>query len=299
MDIGEINSGEKETWVIPNISTIHNFRSFEIEQLEATGTDIYNSFGYGTHVMNSNELNIKELYDLTNFDLFFVGYSEIENNELVEYQYDQTKAPIPIELGIEFTSVVKLEDSENSSNYVEYTDTYNVIGQGTLKTYDDGDAEAMKMIYKEETREYINNVEVSYEERYEIVFYSKKGHYVTADITDPWNSEGSVTIQNLGYQKLVGKTASVYDNNFSSMKAFPNPIKPGHLLTIESQISLLDHKIDLYNINAQKIATLIFNEKNNNQYEVSIPEKLASGLYFYKVFDKDGGFVNNGKIQIQ
>jgi len=83
------------------------------------------------------------------------------------------------------------------------------------------------------------------------------------------------------------------------MKTFPNPIKPGHLLTIESQTSLLNHKIDLYNINAQKIATLIFNEKNNNQYEVSIPEKLASGLYFYKVFDKDGGFVNNGKIQIQ
>lgn len=66
-------------------------------------------------------------------------------------------------------------------------------------------------------------------------------------------------LKNIRYQKLAGKTASVNDNNFSSMKTFPNPIKPGHLLTIESQTSLLNHKIDLYNINAQKIATLIFN----------------------------------------
>lgn len=299
MDIGGILSGQKETWVIPNLSTMANFQSGEIQQMDASGTDIKNSFGYGSHVMYSSELNVTELYDLTDVDLFFVGYTEIEDNQLVEYQYDQTKAPIPIELDLEFTSIVKLEDSDDPQDYVEYTDTYYVIGQGTLKTYDDGDADAMKMIYKEETREYEDNVLISYEERYEIVFYSKKGHYVTADITDPWNSEGSVTLQNMIYQKLESKTASVNDEVTSDLKVFPNPINAGETLTIESQISLENNVVEVFTINGQKVSTLQFTKKNNNQYQTTVPQKLARGIYFYKVHDQKGGFLNNGKIQVK
>lgn len=299
MDIGGILSGQKETWVIPNLSTMANFQSGEIQQMDASGTDIENSFGYGSHVMYSSELNVSELYDLTDVDLFFVGYTEIEENQLVEYQYDQTKAPIPIELDLEFTSIVKMEDPDYPQDYLEYTDTYYVIGQGTLKTYDDADADAMKMIYKEETREYEDNVLISYEERYEIVFYSKKGHYVTADITDPWNSEGSVTLQNMIYQKLESKTASVIDEVTSDLKVFPNPINAGEILTIESQNSLENNVVEVFTINGQKVSTLQFTKTNNNQYQTSVPQKLASGIYFYKVHDQKGGFLKNGKIQVK
>jgi hypothetical protein len=216
MNIGNINSGSKETWVLPNLSAIPNFTSIVINQLDAKETDLYDSFGYGSHVLYSEDLGIRELYDLTDFDLYFVGYSEIEGQELVEYQYDQTKAPIPIELGLEYESVVNFADDE--LNFVEYTDTYYVIGQGTLKTFDEGDVDAMKMIYREVEKVVENGVEISNEERYEIVFYSKKGHYVTADITDPWNNEGEVTLSNMNYHKLESKTASVNDNFSENVK---------------------------------------------------------------------------------
>lgn len=299
MDIGEILSGQKETWTLPNLSTMTNFETIEIQQMDPVGTDIYDSFGYGSHLLYSNDLNIKELYDLTEYDLYFVGYNEIENNELIEYQYEQTKAPIPIELGIEFTSIVKLEDPEFPENYIEYTDTYYVIGQGTLKTYDDGDADSMKMIYKEETREFENNVEVSYSERYEIIFYSKRGHYVKADISDPWNSEGVVTLQNLNYQKLEAKTASVNDEVTSDLKVFPNPINAGETLTIQSQISLENNVVEVFNVSGQKVSTLKFTQTNNNQYQTLVPEKLASGIYFYKVHNQKGSVLKNGKIQVK
>ena len=298
MDIGKISSGVKETWVLPNLTTINGYKTFMIEQESAIGTELHNSFEYGTHHFSSTNSNTKELYDLTTQDLFFIGYSTIENGGLVEYQYDQTKAPIPIKLGIDFTSIVKLENDNNPLDYIEYKDFYYVIGQGTLKTFDDGDADAIKMIYKEEEREFKNNVEVSYSERFELVFYSKNGHYVTADITDPWNSENTVNLENMVYQKLAGKTASVNDELLSNITVFPNPIAAGATLTIDSKVSLKNHIVDIYNTNGQKVSSLPFTEKNSNQYETIISNNLAKGIYFYKIHDKKGSFIKNGKLQI-
>jgi hypothetical protein len=307
MNIGGINSGVKETWILPDLSQNSGFVQSKQFHIAPEETDIFELFGSGTHAFYTEDnLGRDDLYDLQTDKLTFVGYEQVveggdynNDDDWEEYQYDQLRAAVPLELGLNYGSVVKFEAEGDPTNYVEYTDIYTVIGEGTLKTYDDGDVDALKAIYKEETREFENNVEVSYSERYEIVFYSKKGHYIYADIEDPWNNEGEVSISNIVYQRVLGKTASVNDTNLSSIKVFPNPIKAGQTLTIESKISLLNNKIDLYNINAQKIATLNFNEKKNNQYEVSIPEKLASGIYFYKVLDKNGGFVNNGKIQIK
>ena len=298
MDIGAINSGTKETWVLPDFSTSTEYVSYTLDQLDPEGTDIYDSFEYGSHVIYSEELEIYELFDLTDFDLYFVGYEQIENGVWEEYQYDQTKAPIPVELGLNFISTVQfLTDIEGY--YTEYRDIYDVIGQGTLVTFDDGESDAIKMIYKEETREFEDNVEVSYSERYEIVFYSKKGHYVYADITDPWNSEGVVSLSNINYHKLEESTASVIDENLNVVTTFPNPIASGQTLTIASKVSLNSYDLALYNVNGQKICNLNFTESQNNQYQTIVPEKISSGLYFYKVHNTNGGFIANGKIQIK
>ncbi|PQJ80269.1 hypothetical protein BTO18_14250 [Polaribacter porphyrae] len=299
MDIGKISSGVKETWVLPNLSSVNGYKAFTVEQESAIGTKLYNIAEYGTHHLSSTSSNTKELYDLTTGDLFFIGYSTIEDGDFVAYQYDQTKAPIPIKIGLEFKSIVKLEDDDNSSNYVQYTDTYYVIGQGTLQTFDDGDAEAMKMIYREEEKEFENNIEISHRERYKLVFYSKKGHYVTAEITDPWNSEDTVNLENMIYQKLAGKTASVNDELLTDITIFPNPIATGATLTIDSKISLKNHIVDIYNTNGQKVSSLPFAEKNSNQYETTISNNLAEGIYFYKIHDKKGSFIKNGKLLIK
>jgi hypothetical protein len=70
-------------------------------------------------------------------------------------------------------------------------------------------------------------------------------------------------------------------------------------LTIESQISLENNIVEVFTINGQKVSTLQFTKTNNNQYQTSVPQKLASGIYFYKVHDQKGGFLKNGKIQVK
>ena len=61
MDIGKISSGVKETWVLPNLTTVNGYRTFTIEQESAIGTELHNSFGYGTHHFSSTNSDTKEL----------------------------------------------------------------------------------------------------------------------------------------------------------------------------------------------------------------------------------------------
>lgn len=299
MDIGSINSGFKETWVVPNLPELSGFKSISVEQINPEGINIYESFGYGSHILYSKDFEIYELYNIDDFDFNFIGYSEIEDGNLIEYEYEQAKAPIPIEMGLEYQSTVSFESNEIEIDSIQYKDIYNVIGQGILKTLSDGDVDGMKMIYKEETREFKDGIEMFYEERSEIVFYSKEGHYLTASIENPWNNEGVVTLNNLMFQKLDSKTASVQDIKFSDVKTFPNPIAAGQTLNIKSEVSLSSYAIAVYNVNGQKISNLNFSERKNNEYQVKIPQTISSGFYFYKIHNNTGIVVKNGKIQVK
>ena len=298
MDIGQNNSGVKETWVFADPQTT-NMQTVTLDQMEAEGTAIEDSFGQGTHVMYSKEHDFYELFDLQDdVDLLFVGSTVEENGFVTQNDYYQSRSPVPLELGLTFSSVVDFEDEDNTGYKIEYTDTYEVVGQGTLKTYDDGDAEALKMIYKEETREYQNDVETSYSVRYEVIFYSKKGHYIIGDIPNP-NVEGEVVLEGLKYQKIAQKTASVIEENNVFTKLFPNPVKANEVLHFESKISLQNHTVDLFNILGKKINTLSLSERNNNKYESTISANIANGLYFYNIKNKEGVVVANGKVQIK
>ncbi len=300
MDIGAIDSGVKETWVLPDFSKADDFTSIVQHQVEAAELDLYDKFGYGTHGIYSDQKFFRnDLYELSEEKLFFIAYEELENNLWEQYHYEQLKAPIPIELGTEFTSVVQFsnDDIEPSKNYTEYTDTYNVIGQGTLKTFDDGESDAMKLIYKEETREFENGEEISYSERYELVFYSKKGHYVIAAIDDP-NIEGLVDLKSIQYQKLKDKNLSVNDFSQNETKTFPNPIAAGETLTIQSKSELGSYSVDFYNIYGQHIKVPSQYENGSKKLQLKIPSDLTKGFYIYKIKSQDGSVVTNGKIQV-
>lgn len=307
MDIGSINSGVNETWILPDLSTNSNFTSATQTHIPASETDIYTSFGYGTHGIYSDEIIERDdLYDLQTDKLTFVGFEEVieggdynNDEDWEEYQYDQLRAVIPLELGLNYSSKAKFEEVGNPTNYIEYTDAYDVIGQGTLETYDSASAPALKVIYKEETRTFENNVEVSYSERYELIFYSKKGHYIYASIQDPYNNEGIVSLSNITYQKVLGKTASVREDKLEKITTFPNPVEAGQQLTFVSEIPLLESTLDIFNVNGQKIHSLSLTNKNTKQYQISIPKNIASGLYFYTVIDVKNTNTIQGKIQIK
>lgn len=300
MNIGAINSGVQETWVLPDFTKDSNYKSIIIDQIPVTGTALYDSFLYGTNAFYSKDANTYELYDLHEFELYLIGYNSLEDGVWKQYTMDQTKVPIPVKANLEHTSVVRYDGEVNpEDNYLEYTDVYYVVGQGTLQTFDDGDADALKLIYKREKRVMENGVLISFTTRFELVFYSKKGHYVVSEIDDPWSSTGEVTLKNMNYQRLESKTASVNESLFANTKTFPNPIAAGQLLTVESKISLINHSVIVYNVNGQQISNLTFSEGNNNQYQIKIPEQISSGLFFYKIHDKKGTILTNGKIKIE
>lgn len=299
MNIGEVDSDTSETWRLNDPGT-SNTNTIVLNQMKAEGTEIYDVFGQqGTHVMYSEQHDFYELFDLQDdIDLFFLGSIVAEDGDFIENEYYQSKSPVPLELGLEFSSVVEFEDEDVPGYKIEYTDTYYVVGQGTLETYDDGDADALKMIYQEEAREYQDDVETDYEVRYEIVFYSKKGHYITAEISDP-NAEGEVVLENLVYQKLQQKTASVNESKKTITKLYPNPVKSGQDIVIESSISLTGNTVDIFDMSGRKLAKLQLNDESNNQYKVNIPENLSNGLYYYIIKNNKGIVISNDRIQIQ
>ncbi|WP_299671823.1 T9SS type A sorting domain-containing protein [uncultured Polaribacter sp.] len=310
MDIGNIDSGENETWVLPNLKDL-NATTLDIMHVTPESSGVLEDFpDDATHAVYSKVLDIYEIFSLNEFDLFLYGYGEIDEDdedddgdfeERIAIDYYGTQSPIPLKLEEEYEGVVTfINDAPEGEELdsLQYTDYYRVIGQGTLKTFDDGDVDAIKLIYREEEREFKGGDTLALNIREEVIFYSKKGHYVRAAIDDALE-EGEVTLNNMMYQKISGKTASVHKSKIANVKMFPNPIASGQTLTIASEFSLNEYIIDVYTINGQKVNTLHFSESNNHQYQTRVPENLASGLYFYKVHDKKGAIFTNGKIQIK
>ncbi|WP_299671825.1 T9SS type A sorting domain-containing protein [uncultured Polaribacter sp.] len=311
MNIGNIDAGTNEIWELPNLVDM-NARIVDLTHVTPESSGVLEGFPEdATHAVYAEATDIYEIFSLNEFDLFLYGYGEIDEDdedddgdveERIAIDYYGTQSPVPLKIGESYEGVVTfINDAPEGAELdsIQYTDFYDVIGQGTLKTFDDGDAEALKLIYTEETREFKDGAEVSFATRDEIVFYSKRGHYIRAGITDARNSEGEVTLNNINYQKISGKTASVNNSKIAHVKMFPNPIASGQTLTIESEFSLNEYIIDVYTINGQKVNALHFSESNNHQYQTRVPENLASGLYFYKVHNKKGAVLTNGKIQIQ
>ncbi|WP_139956748.1 T9SS type A sorting domain-containing protein [Flavicella sediminum] len=311
MDIGYIDSGENEIWELPNLTNL-NAVSINFNHVAPEESGVLEDFpDDATHAVYSESEDLYEIYSLNEFDLFLYGYGEIDEEdydddgdttERISVDYYGTKSPVPLKLGEGYEGIVTFINEEPEGeelDSIQYRDIYYVVGQGTLKTFDDGDAEAIKLIYTEETREYKDGEVVLFETRDEIIIYSKEGHYVRAGINNPWNSEGLVTLNDINYQKVQGKTASIGTVDLNEVKIFPNPIVSGEILTIQSNIALSSYVVELYTIQGQKIQTFSLLDGNSSQqYKIKVPETLAGGIYFYQVHNEKGSRVKTGKIQV-
>ena len=302
MDIKDIDDTgtETQTWVMPNFNNYTNTK-IESENIGINVANLRDSFPNPTHAFLSDE-NIEDIYQLNEDELFFYGYGfNDENGALIEkYDYYVAQAPIPLKWGLDYTGevtfVYEADPQIDSTLFVQH---YDVIAQGTLKTFDDGDVDAVKAIFVEIENSYKNGVLFEKDSIEQIVWYSKKGHYLRGDLKDPWNKMGNVELKNMSYQKINTNTASTNDESLQAIKMFPNPIAPGKILTIESKKDLTSFSVVMYNITGQKINTLRFNKANNTLNQIKIPENLSSGIYFYKVVDKQGVTFKNGKIQVK
>lgn len=324
MDIGSIDAPNNELWVLPDLNSL-NADEVDVFHVtpESSGIvdDFYNEdyVVNATHAIHVESTDIYQIFGLDEQNLFLYGFGEIDEfdddedgdyEERIAIDWFGTQSPIPLKLGVNYESKVTFgtedyipfsdDDEYSGIDSVQYKDIYRVIGQGILRTFDDGDAEAIKLIYTEEERVFEGTDTISFEKRQEIVFYSKKGHFVRANIDDAENSEGNVTFDGIVYQKIKDKkTASVNDENLLNIKSYPNPVKAGQIFTLGSKSSLINNTIDIYNVSGQRISSSLFTNTGNNKYQTKIPDNISSGIYFYKVKNQKGVAVKQGKIKIE
>ena len=324
MDIGYIDAANNELWVLPNLKDL-NAAEVDVFHVtpESSGIvdELYNQdyVVNATHAIHVESTDIYQIFGLDEENLFLYGLGEIDEfdddedgdyEDRIAINWFGTQSPIPLKLGVSYESKVTFktedyipfsdDDEYSAIDSVQYKDIYRVIGQGVLRTFDDGDAEAIKLIYTEEERVFEGTDTISFEKRQEIVFYSKKGHFVRANIDDAENSEGNVILDGIVYQKIEEKkTASVADENLLGITMYPNPVKAGKNITLRSELSLKNNIVEIYNVNGQKIGSSLFTNINSNQYQAKIPENLSSGIYFYKVKNQQGSSVKQGKIKIE
>jgi hypothetical protein len=307
MDIKNIDEtgDDSQTWEMPNFNN-YTTRQYAIEHVPLSATSLRDSFPNPTHATYVKDFigdrDRYEAFQLTQDDLFYYGFGYQEKNGTLtdSFSYDLTVAPIPLKWGLEYTGTVTVVfTADPQIDSTQFVQNYDVVAHGILKTFDDGDVDAVKAIFAEKRFGYKDGVVIEEHTLEQILWYSTKGHVIRADIDDPWNSTGVVELKKMSYQKIKETTAGVNDEDLNAVKTFPNPIKAGQQLIIESKISLNTYFVDVYNVNGQKISNLNFSKSTNNQYKITIPENLSSGLYFYKVHDKKGSVLTNGKIQIQ
>lgn len=299
MDIGAINSGVKENWIIPDLSIAGVSDIFHIEPettglLDAFPSDV-------THAFYTVFNDRYDLYSLTDFDLFFYGYAENENGVREPVDYYQTLSPVPLKLGEEIQSIVTFEyDNDIALDSIQYTDIYTVIGEGTLQSNDGKKTDAIKVIYTEETREYKGGLLIDESSRDEIVFYSKSGQYIRARIEDAWNSEGVVNLADFTYQTINSKaTLSLNKISEDEVVVYPNPIYSDDKLKIQLPKGKSVCCFELYNTLGKKISELtVSNLQNSSPFEMKIPNNIPKGLYLYRVYDETKQLLKTGKLSV-
>ncbi len=88
----------------------------------------------------------------------------------------------------------------------------------------------------------------------------------------------------------------IQPGKFSLLQNFPNPFNP--VTKIEFNVPVESYvQLSIYNVNGEKIQTLISELKSTGRYEVFWDAKnYASGVYFYKL--EAGSFVDSKKMML-
>ncbi len=206
MDIGgiDVEGVSPQIWNLPDLST-YNAATRTLNHIPVAEAIGASDFPETTHALKWADSNQYEFYQLSDVDLFFLGYIEDATATKPQtFDYYSTLSPVPLDLGDGFTGIITfIYEGESEPDSIEYHQFYDVVGYGTLNTANRGSDDALKLIFTEQEFVYKNGAVVEQSEYSEIVWYSKKGLYVRAGINDPWNSEGVVDLQYVEYQYLT------------------------------------------------------------------------------------------------
>jgi hypothetical protein len=122
--------------------------------------------------------------------------------------------------------------------------------------------------------------------------------------TDVWNSTGSTMLDTSDFKSVSGGADTrcidstvlgiATINNTSGFKVYPNP--NNGVFNIESVNNTGSATVEVYNMLGQNIVSAIM---KSSFVTISIPAEAKAGIYFYRIFDKAGSVVANGKLVVQ
>ncbi|GAB5550559.1 MAG: hypothetical protein Sapg2KO_01500 [Saprospiraceae bacterium] len=290
-----------QTWDMPNFSN-YEFLEANVEHVPLAESGFQDSFPDLTHAFYISEVNSYELYGLTEDDLFLYGFGLFdEDNQAYAEDYYSALSPLPLEWGLGYTGIITfiLEDDIEYDS-IEYIQYYDVVASGTLNTYDDGPVDALKLIFTEEGRAYKDGKVIVQDSFDELLWYSKKGHFLRAGIDQENPLTGPTSFAYLEYQKISLNTAtSTKNHQLQRLNYFPNPISAGQTLTIDLEQTQNLGFADLVNAQGQLLKRLDLSEINQQgQLQIDIPAELPSGMYFYRLHSDQGSLLGTGKLQI-
>lgn len=309
MDVKSIDAtgDTPQIWTLPNFDNYATAK-LSIEHLALSTTSLKDSFPNPTHTSITKDFlgnqDKYEMYQLNNDELFYYGFGMQEKSGTVTDIYDHYRvaAPIPLKWGTEYTGEVTVVYSEDPVyDSIQLQQHYDVIAHGTLKVFGEEDVAAVKSIFTQIELEYKNGVMIAKDSVEQLLFYSKKGHFIRADVEDVWNKDGLVELKRMTYQKInegaiVGVTKIA--TNFSGTM-FPNPVVSGQVLYLESENLESAFKVALYNMQGQEVSTSYFEtESKAGQLQVKVPDGIPQGIYSYRILDKNDVFLIQGRIQV-
>lgn len=303
MDVKGIDEqgNQLHTWDMPNFAD-YDYLETAVEHVPLPESGFQDSFPNLTHAFYIEAVNAYELYELSPDDLFLYGFGDFDdNNQPFAEDYYSAISAVPLEWGLGYTGVITFvfEDDPDYDS-IQYVQYYDVVATGTLNTYDDGPVEALKLTFTEEGKAYQDGIVVDQGSFDELLWYSKEGHLLRAGLKSDTAQTGLINLDYMEYQKIALKTTTATRNrSLQQFNYFPNPVAAGQMLTIEWQETQELGFADLIDAQGRILNRLdLSGISHPSSVQIDIPENLASGMYFYRLHDRQGALLGSGKLQV-
>lgn len=105
--------------------------------------------------------------------------------------------------------------------------------------------------------------------------------------------------ESVSYRRGAAGAVSIKNVALTPVRAFPNPITSGGMLTLQAESTSDFEIIQFMDMNGRIIETKAITANSDNQIQVQIPSNLSNGLYFYTIQKKDGSLIGNGKFLVK
>jgi hypothetical protein len=290
MNIGSANNSSPQTWTLPaNFMT--NFSGFVRVDfvlpntlptpLQIAGADRVMK-GYSLD-NDENPLIEYDHFDISNTFVNHLGTSyDSESGADVAYnEIDYEYADVPLEMGDNWTAIEEEEDYETGLILTQTEQINSIDAYGSIVT-PDGTFNCLRMVstIKNYTRPNETSSFILQSTSYNVSFITKEGYYFYAQIPSS-TSNGTVTLSNFGYRKIVNtailsSTSEVRLNNDSKG------------VTINAD-NTLDHPSSILEISSPNKGILIPRIAKANR-----PASPAEGLLVYQVDETPGFYYFDG-----